>query len=381
MDCNFNHDPPYFVMPLAAESLETELTQRAGDLPWVFQVFQQVCLGVQALHQAGVVHRDLKPANVLHMDDNRHVVADLGTAKREPRDSTILTRTSAVLGTLSYLAPEQLMPGGSRQADARTDIYQLGKMLYQLLTGRSPAIVEPEGLPRGLAHVVRRATTVRPDERYSEVAAMLQAVELCGESADPRALLPGSSTRVEILEELKPLTQPGPLRHQNADAILEVLAGLDQLGDDDVIEVFDRLPVQALAALGRHAGGRLLAPLRAYGRSLERVCGRREFPYADLVARRMSALIAASPSPEITARALEVILIAAVVLNRYSAMSVVKHVLYQIKGLDSALAVAEILHERRDYFQEIAPHLLPERLHPILRGLINDLDWIETVTF
>ncbi len=149
VDANLAHDPPYYVMPLAADTLQAELPRRGGDVAWSIQVFRQICLGVQGLHQAGVIHRDLKPANVLRLAGQHHVVADLGTAKREPRDSTVLTRTCAILGTLSYLAPEQLMPGGSRHADARTDVFQLGKMLYQMTTGRSPAVVEPAILRAG----------------------------------------------------------------------------------------------------------------------------------------------------------------------------------------------------------------------------------------
>ena len=77
VDANLDHDPPYFVMPLAAETLQAELSAHGGDLDWAIQVFRQVCLGVQGLHQAGVIHRDLKPANVLRLADDRHVVADL----------------------------------------------------------------------------------------------------------------------------------------------------------------------------------------------------------------------------------------------------------------------------------------------------------------
>jgi serine/threonine protein kinase len=166
---NLTHDPPYFVMPLALTSLESDLRRQHGDLAWVTGVFRQICLGVQALHEAGLVHRDLKPANILRMPDNRYVVADLGTAKREPRDMTVLTRTCAVLGTLSYLAPEQLLPGGSRQADVRTDVYQLGKIFYEMMTGRTPVVVDPAALPGALARIILRATANCPSERYGTV--------------------------------------------------------------------------------------------------------------------------------------------------------------------------------------------------------------------
>jgi serine/threonine protein kinase len=382
LDARLDHEPPYFVMPVAAATLDRELSRRAGDLRWTIAVFRDVCLGVQALHRAGVVHRDLKPSNILRMDDGRHVVADLGTAKREPRDSTILTRTCAVLGTLSYLAPEQLLPGGSRQADARTDVFQLGKLLYQLLTGRSPALIEEDSLPPALARVVRRATAPLPDDRYPEVAALLEAVERWAGAQGHEDADPATITAAELLAGLGQLSATTPQgRAIHPEEILELLAGLAYLGDDYVLEVFDQLPAGLLAALARQSAGRFLSRLRTYTRSLERAGGRRNFTYADRVADRMREIIAADPVPEVVAQAVEAMLVAAVVLNRYSAMARVKQTLYQIRGDGAALAVSEMLRERRDYFQEIAPFLRPDRLHSILRRVIDDLEWIETVTF
>jgi serine/threonine protein kinase len=381
VDANLDHDPPYYVMPLAAETLEAELPRHGGDLAWSMHVFRQVCLGVQGLHQAGVVHRDLKPANVLRLADDRHVVADLGTAKREPRDSTVLTRTCAILGTLCYLAPEQLMPGGSRQADARTDVFQLGKMLYQLITGRSPAVVEASAVPRGLGHIVLRATSTRPGDRYAEVAGLLEALEtyencVAGNAADhPHDVLD------KLARQAGSLPGTGPARQQHQLAMLDALAGLDRLQDDAVIEGFDRVPTNLLAMLARTNPTRFLAPLSSYARSLERAVARRDFHYADLVARRMQSVFQASRKPDVKAQALEALLIAAVVLNRYAAMAVFKMLLYQVNDAEIALRVAEMLRDHRDYFQEIAPGLCTERLHPILQGVIGELVWIETVSF
>jgi len=381
VDANLVHDPPYYVMPLAAGTLQTELSSHGGDLAWSMHVFRQVCLGVQGLHQAGVIHRDLKPANVLRLVDDRHVVADLGTAKREPRDSTVLTRTSAILGTLCYLAPEQLMPGGSRQADKRTDVFQLGKMLYELITGRSPAVVEPAAMPAGLDHIVVRATSTRPADRYAEVAELLEAVEAYHNSTAENAADHPRHVLDELARQTVKLPGTGPERRRHQHAILDALAGLDRLQDDEVIDGLDRVPTDLLAMLARDNPARFLAPLASYARSLERAVGRRHFHYADLVARRMQAVFRASRNPDVKAQALEALLIAAIVLNRYAAMAVFKMLLYKINDVEIALRVAEMLRDHRDYFQEVAHSLCSERLHPILRGVINELVWIETVSF
>jgi serine/threonine protein kinase len=381
LDAGLDHDPPYFVMPLAVETLDTERLGHAGEVRWALEVFRQVCLGVQALHQAGVVHRDLKPANVLRLAEGRHVVADLGTAKREPRDSTVLTRTCSVLGTLSYLAPEQLLPGGSRQADARTDIFQLGKLLYQLLSGCNPAVIDPDCLPPGLARIVRRATSLRPDDRYRDIDALLRAVEQSAESSRINAQATREITVQSLLDDLARISVAVGRKDIDPDEVLDILTGLEYLRDDDVLDVFDRLPPPLLADLARRSAGRFQLRLRRYVACLERACGRRGFAYADLVAGRMRALIDACPLPEVVARAVEAALIVAVALNRYSAMSAVRQILYQTRGAEIALEIAEMLRERREYFQEIAPFLRLERLHPGLQCAVRDLDWIETVMF
>ncbi len=381
VDANLIYDPPYYVMPLAADSLQAELSSHRGDVAWSMHVFRQVCLGVQGLHQAGVIHRDLKPANVLRLADGRHVVADLGTAKREPRDSTVLTRTCAILGTLSYLAPEQLMPGGSRQADARTDVFQLGKMLYQLVTGRSPAVVEPATLPPGLAHIVVRATSARPADRYEAVAGLLEAVETYHNSAGENAADHPHHLLDELARRMDNLPATGPERQRHLQAVLDAIAGLDRLPDDQVVDGLDRVPIDLLAMLARDHPARFLAPLSSYARSLERVAASRHFPYADLVARRMQAVFEASRSPDVKAQALEALLIAAIVLNRYAAMAVFKMLLYQIKDAELALRAAEMLRDHIDYFQEVVPGLRTGRLHPILRGELDELVWIQTISF
>jgi hypothetical protein len=119
----------------------------------------------------------------------------------------------------------------------------------------------------------------------------------------------------------------------------------------------------------------------AYARSLELGISRRHFGYADLVARRMTAVVQSSRDPEAKTWALRAVLVAAVVLNRYAAMDALKRLLNQIRDPATALPVAEMLRAHRDYLQEIAPGLQPERLHPALRTVVDELVWIETVTF
>ena len=146
---NLDHDPPYFTMPIAATSVGQEIRQSALEEDEALGAFEQICLGVQAIHNINGTHRDIKPDNAMRMQDGTILVSDLGLVKLDPRDTTLLTRAGEFIGTHMYSAPEQY--GGSREADVRTDIYQLGKTLYEMVTGQSPAPMDTDKLPAGLA--------------------------------------------------------------------------------------------------------------------------------------------------------------------------------------------------------------------------------------
>lgn len=150
-------------------------------------ILEPVLAALGAAHRAGFVHRDMKPENVLIGDDGRVKVADFGLVRAV---GTVTNTTGSVLGTVSYLAPEQIEDG---TADTRTDVYACGVVLYEMLTGSKPHggetpaqvlyqhLNEPvpapsaavPGLPAGLDDLVASATARNPEARPFDAVALL----------------------------------------------------------------------------------------------------------------------------------------------------------------------------------------------------------------
>ena len=129
---------PYFVMDYVPGQPLHKHARAAGlGLPAVLRLFQQVCEAIQYAHQRGIIHRDLKPSNILVDVDGQPKILDFGLARQVRMGADELTDAGQVMGTLPYMSPEQAQ-GDAEHINTLTDVYALGVILFQLLSGRFP---------------------------------------------------------------------------------------------------------------------------------------------------------------------------------------------------------------------------------------------------
>jgi len=182
---------PYFVMELVRGVSITEYCDRNKlRTRERLELFLQVCQGVQHAHQKGIIHRDLKPSNVLvTLHEGRHiaVVIDFGIAKatnQQLTEKTLFTRYAQMIGTPEYMSPEQAEMS-RLDIDTRTDIYSLGVLLYELLTGTTP--IEGSTLRQAgyaeIQRIIRDTQPPKPSTRLSTLGDTLHETAQCRQTS------------------------------------------------------------------------------------------------------------------------------------------------------------------------------------------------------
>ncbi|HTW70551.1 MAG TPA: serine/threonine-protein kinase [Acetobacteraceae bacterium] len=229
---------PFLAMELVeGASLAVALRQHGRFAPSdAVAVMLQVLEALDSAHRIGVVHRDVKPANILLMAGNRVKITDFGIARFDTSD---LTQQGAMVGTPSYMSPEQCM---GDPVDVRSDLFSAGAVLFEMLTGARPfrgrtsteityrlmheeapdlAVAVP-GVSPGVATVVRRALAKRPADRFASAAEMAEALRAPPRQSAPAQPPPGPDATVVMRTAAHGVS---PLDAQQAEKALAEYVG------------------------------------------------------------------------------------------------------------------------------------------------------------
>jgi serine/threonine-protein kinase len=190
----------YLVMEYVEGRDLKDIIQQGGPLlpERAVEIAMSICLALEAAHAYGIVHRDIKPHNVIVTYDNQIKVMDFGIAR--VAGGSAMTQTGTIMGTAQYISPEQAQ---GRPADPRSDLYSLGVVIYEMLTGKvpfdgenpvsiaykhvredplPPSMINPDISP-GLEAVVMKALAKNPENRYQTAMEMYSDLERCLEGA------------------------------------------------------------------------------------------------------------------------------------------------------------------------------------------------------
>jgi len=197
-DFGMSGDFPFITMEYVPGTDLRSLIQRDGRIPptTAISILRQIALGSEAAHKLGIIHRDLKSQNVMVEDSGAVAILDFGLARG--KQSITLTLDSVMVGTPHYMSPEQAL---GRPTDARSDVYSIGVMGYEMLTGKVPFDGESP-----LVIAMKHVSEPIPDElsQFPDVSPEFQAILLRALAKDPASRFPAAAELEAELAMLRP---------------------------------------------------------------------------------------------------------------------------------------------------------------------------------
>lgn len=363
---NLESDPPLFVMPLADCNLGDILQDLRQNENRRNFFYQQILDGIQYAHNSGVIHRDLKPQNILVFKGDRAVISDFGLGKFLTRDTTTLTMRGDPIGTIAYSSPEQL--DDFRNADERSDIYALGKILYQMLTDRPVfPIINLTGLEGKYVYIIQKCVENDPNKRYQTINELMADFQLLTQ----KEFNIHAPTQIaqQLISKLVGLP-PKPIDGISLEKSTKVF--IDNYDDKALyMDVFPYLPDELLIQLIEKQENSFLSMFSIYD---EYVSEELRFEYCDVVANFYLRIFNDTDNFSCKRIVLNRLLIMGFTHNRYYVRDVLARIIERVKDIGIAKLVLDVLRNNPDAAIWTTEAVDLDKVHPLIREGIRELN-------
>lgn len=360
LDIHLENKPYWYVMPLYKYSLFNKLSEVIRDKSAIFTIYTAIIEGMEYAHNQGVIHRDLKPENILMNDFTNIAISDFGLGRAFDAKTSRKTQTGDVFGTFFYMAPEQMID--AKNADERSDIYSLGRMLYELYTGPLTSLDQDlSRLPVGISIIVDRCTKREPQERFQTAGELLNSFQAIfdrnkiGDEKGKLRTLTGELIAGDSYDE-------GTIEDLNA-----LICSLE--GDEDEIqELCMKLPKNVFADLYGLFPQTVHTMINIF---IEMITSQGwPFNYTDEIARACKKIVLAINDRTIRAKLIAAVMEVGVSHNRFFVINIFKDLIcnYIDRSDTTALEVELLKYEPnlKSVASELDLHRLPDRLAELI---------------
>lgn len=353
--------PYWYVMPLYQSSLRDELNRVIGSETRSQKIFGAILDGVEYAHKEGVIHRDLKAQNVMMNGDDDVVVTDFGIGRILDADGDRFTATGKGMGSRYYVSPEQSLD--AKHVDFRSDIFSLGRMLYELHTERlNSAVQDLARLPANISPIVERCTQYHPKDRFQSVTELKDAWRA---AIEVTSLDSGIGEAKRLVSELVAT----PDLRAKVERLVQLLAQ-NERNDDLLRDALMHVPTASVSLMFTVDAERCRKIIRQFvSHALSHSWGA---SYLDKIGTRCGNIYLAITDPPSRAELLYCNLIIGVRSKRYAVLEVLAQLFQSSRGAVEVKAIQDrLMHVSKEVRLEAGRWLALDELDPKVAALFR----------